>query len=206
MRRYDIIIHKPTASLNFDSINKNLPPVQGIYKITCISNGKTYIGQSVDIKCRAHEHRRDLEKGIHNNKIIQNAYNKYGRDAFIVSLVEEVENYGDLRDKEDFWAEHYQSLSIFGGFNICPVIEGYLPSREWGDKVRGAKNGNSKLTEKDIPDICKLLNSGKYTYKEIGNRFGVGRNAIRSIKIGRTWSHISKHYLDGKLISKWKKN
>lgn len=206
MRRHDIITHKPTASLNFDSINKNLPSVQGIYKITCIPNQKAYIGQSVNIRCRAHEHRRDLEKGTHDNTIMQNAYDKYGKDAFIVSLIEVVEDYEKLRDREEYWVEYYQSLSSQKGFNICPIKEGYLPSREWGDKVRGSKNGNSILNEIDIPYICKLINSKKYTYRAIGNMFGVSANAIRDIKSGRTWGHISRYYLDRSFAQSENKN
>lgn len=183
------------ALMDFEEINKNLVPVQGIYKIECTGNKKVYIGQSVDIRCRAHEHRRNLEKGIHNNVIMQNAYNKYGKETFVISLVEEVKNYEDLRDREDFWVQHYKSLSSFGGFNICPITEGHLPSREWGDKVRGGKNGNSKLKEKDIPYICKLINEENYTYEEIGDIFGVSWKAIKDIESGRTWGHISRYYL-----------
>lgn len=191
----DILQEQLSAFMDFDSISNNILPVQGIYKIKCIANEKIYIGQSVNIKCRTHEHRRALEKGKHNNEKMQHSYDKYGKDSFIISLVEVVKNYDDLNDRENYWINYYNCLEDKKGFNICPVKKGYLPTREWGNKVRGSKNGNSKLTEKDIPAICKLL-SENYTYEEIGKMFNVGKKTIKDIEIGRTWKHISYKYLE----------
>ena len=52
----------------------------GIYKITCLANNKSYIGQSVSIKRRWATHKRELAAGIHYNEYLQRAYNKYGKD------------------------------------------------------------------------------------------------------------------------------
>lgn len=59
----------------------------GIYKITCISNGLCYIGQSKDVLKRIKGHVSDLRKGRHHNKRLQRSYNKYGANNFAFRVV-----------------------------------------------------------------------------------------------------------------------
>lgn len=56
--------------------------MQGIYLIVCNKNGKSYVGRSVDIEKRLKRHFRSLEKGTHENVLLQADYDKYGRKAF----------------------------------------------------------------------------------------------------------------------------
>jgi len=55
----------------------------GIYFIISLVDDKRYIGRSIDIKRRLNEHKRELRKNIHDNKHLQNAWNKYGETNFI---------------------------------------------------------------------------------------------------------------------------
>ena len=64
------------------TINKNLFGKSGIYIITNTINGKRYIGSSKNIYERLNHHVWDLNSGTHINKHLQNAWNKYGEDAF----------------------------------------------------------------------------------------------------------------------------
>jgi hypothetical protein len=61
----------------------------GIYCIKNIVNDKCYIGSSTHIYYRLRRHKSDLLRKVHANPILQNAYNKYGADSFVVSIVEE---------------------------------------------------------------------------------------------------------------------
>lgn len=63
------------------------PKIIGVYKITNTIDGKYYIGSSVDIKARWNRHRRDLNKGLHNNRHIQNAWIKYGETRFCFEIL-----------------------------------------------------------------------------------------------------------------------
>ena len=60
----------------------------GIYKITNLKNNKGYIGQSSDIKKRWRNHKFELKNNIHNNPYLQNAFNKYGEEAFEFRIIE----------------------------------------------------------------------------------------------------------------------
>ena len=62
-----------------------LPSIQGIYFITNIINQKYYLGRAVNIKGRYSW--KDIEYS-HHNPILKNSIIKYGRENFIVSVVE----------------------------------------------------------------------------------------------------------------------
>jgi hypothetical protein len=51
--------------------------------------------------------------------------------------------------------------------------------------TRGERNGNSKLKDKEIPQIHKLRSQGR-TLKEIGSLFGVTESTIWTITKGKT--------------------
>lgn len=54
----------------------------GIYKIQNLLNGKLYIGSSLNVKRRLTLHKCNLRKNKHVNLALQNAFKKYGQDAF----------------------------------------------------------------------------------------------------------------------------
>lgn len=68
--------------------------ISGIYKITNTVNNKVYIGSSSFIQARFRTHKRHLRKNMHENKHLQNSYNKYGENCFSFEIIEkcEVEN------------------------------------------------------------------------------------------------------------------
>lgn len=55
---------------------------------------------------------------------------------------------------------------------------------------KGSTNGSSKLTEKDIPQIRKLLTAG-WTQKRIASKFGVDQSTISLIKHRKEWAHVT---------------
>ena len=59
----------------------------GVYLITNLSNGKTYVGSSVNIYNRLHEHITLLNNNRAHNKHLQAAWNKYGKDSFVFSVL-----------------------------------------------------------------------------------------------------------------------
>jgi len=59
----------------------------GIYKITNTINGNTYIGSSINIHRRFVQHRHLLNHNKHDSKHLQNAWNKYGEQAFVFETV-----------------------------------------------------------------------------------------------------------------------
>lgn len=91
--------------------------IAGVYIIRCLTNGKIYIGSSVHVHKRWSTHRRALHKNRHFNKSIQNAWNKYGENAFTFEILECCERDITLL-REQYWLD---TLKPFGeqGFNIA---------------------------------------------------------------------------------------
>lgn len=76
----------------------------GIYKILNSTTGKFYIGSAVYIKNRWATHKCLFRKNKHNNTYMQNAWNKYGEDDFIFSVLEYCDK-KELLNKEQLWID-----------------------------------------------------------------------------------------------------
>lgn len=63
--------------------------MSGIYKILCLINNKSYIGQSINIQKRFNSHKYDLNRGKHRIKQLQDDWNKYGPENFVFEILEE---------------------------------------------------------------------------------------------------------------------
>jgi hypothetical protein len=66
-------------------------------------------------------------------------------------------------------------------------VLGFKPPR---NDVKGEKNPQSKLTEKDVLKIRDMLKMGSMVHEEIGKIFGISRNHIQIINTRKCWKHI----------------
>ena len=89
----------------------------GIYKILCSTSGKCYIGSAVNFKIRFKNHKVSLRKGNHHSVKLQNAWNKYGEDAFEFCIVEYVDRKSELLVREQHWLDSLSAVD--NGYNIC---------------------------------------------------------------------------------------
>ena len=89
---------------------------QGIYKITCESNGKFYIGRTTDYHSRMSRHQRDLRNEAHKNCVMQNCFNKYGMGAFTFELIEEICDINEQIKREQ------ELLDMYVGKELCMNI------------------------------------------------------------------------------------
>jgi len=70
------------------NVCEGIGKIKGIYKIINKVNGKYYVGSSNDIKKRWIHHRTLLNHNKHDNKYLQNAWNKYGKENFDFLIIE----------------------------------------------------------------------------------------------------------------------
>lgn len=91
-----------------------------IYQIKNLKNNKIYIGSSKNYEKRKYQHKYELNNEIHKNTHLQNAWKKYGEDAFEFSILEECE------DLKQFEREQYylNKLNPFdeNGYNVVRRI------------------------------------------------------------------------------------
>lgn len=80
---------------------------QGIYKIINVINNKFYVGSAVDFTARKRRHWWALRSQRHANKHLQAAWNKYGEQAFIFVIVEELELGANILAAETIWLKEH---------------------------------------------------------------------------------------------------
>lgn len=59
-----------------------------IYRIKCKENGKSYIGRSSNLSARIKGHMSALRSNRHSSEIMQEDFNRYGAEAFEVSVLD----------------------------------------------------------------------------------------------------------------------
>lgn len=151
-----------------------LPRIIGVYKITCTSNGRIYIGASRNMLKRWKQHRNDLNSRTHHNRHLQRAWDKYGVNAFVFETLELCE-LAVLKDREQFYLDTLKPYRKHG-FNIAKLSRtsmGFRPiSKKTRSKMSAAKKGkpSPNLGKKFSPEHC--ANIGK---TKIGNKNNNGR-------------------------------
>ena len=60
-----------------------------IYKITCVNTQQVYVGSTISFRKRMREHKQNLIGNKHHSFKFQNAFNKYGKNAFVVEILED---------------------------------------------------------------------------------------------------------------------
>jgi group I intron endonuclease len=114
----------------------------GIYRIKNTANGKFYIGSSVNIEYRYYMHLFLLRHNRHCNNYLQNAFIKYGEDAFVLDIMRACA-------KEDLIKlEQYYMDILHPEYNLLPFAgrsTGYIRSEEYRAKLSMAAKGNKNL-------------------------------------------------------------
>jgi len=90
---------------------------QGIYKITS-PTGRVYIGQSVDIPVRFSKYRG---MHCHGQRRLYASLMKHGVDCHSFEIIELVEDYSEMIDRERYWQEFYGATGQ-NGLN-CKLVE-----------------------------------------------------------------------------------
>lgn len=142
----------------------------GIYKITNLEDGSIYVGQSKNIEKRFKQHQspKEWEKRGHN-KILYNAFRKYGVENFTFEILECCENKQQMNELEKKWIQYYHCY-IYDelyqrGYNMTPGGDGRDPAelREWWKNIDASKkqkiiNSSAKArTGSTLSDETKKL-------------------------------------------------
>jgi group I intron endonuclease len=136
--------------------------VGGIYVIRCIVDDKFYIGSAVNFVKRWKGHRILLNKGKHHSRHLQCAWDKYGEDAFVCEILEEVLNPNDLLDIEQRYLNRFEPWRREIGYNISAVAGSNLgvkmPPRtvEFRAILSAVHKGKKKS-----PEHCANLSAAK---------------------------------------------
>lgn len=121
--------------------------ISGIYKITNNINQKFYIGSSEDIEKRWYHHKNCLNKGIHINKHLQLAWNKYGENNFSFEIIEKCEPQNTLEIEQKYLDMYWKCGKLY---NIARYAEAPMKGRN-----------HTEDTKQMLSQIRKGTNAGK---------------------------------------------
>jgi group I intron endonuclease len=107
----------------------------GIYVIRNKINGNIYIGSTSNFSKRRSRHFRYLQKNCHENRHLQNAFNKYGELSFEFIVVKRTKNL--LEEEQKLLNDHFGKPNCY---NICgtagsPSVVGRVKTLEWRKKI-----------------------------------------------------------------------
>jgi group I intron endonuclease len=129
----------------------------GIYAIVCVVTNKIYIGSTIDYRNRWNEHRNMLRKNNHHSQKLQRAWNKYGENKFIFSMIEEILDETLLLKKEQYWIDKQDAY--YNGYNGRKEAS----PGDWQRSIKSRKyilrlpNGSESLIV-NLTDYCRKNN------------------------------------------------
>lgn len=165
----------------------------GIYQITNLQNGKSYVGSAVSFSKRWKEHLRQLTNGNHHSTVMQRAWNKYGEAAFQFKKLL-------VCAKSDLiWYEQRAIDALKPAYNICKVagsVLGYRHTPEAKAAAAERASGNTHRRGRKGPkEVCDRISAGRKG-KGIGRVFDVEtREKIAAAQRGRTLTEEQKEHL-----------
>lgn len=133
----------------------SIPKTSGIYQITCTANGKIYIGSTDNLRRRCLKHFSILKRNEHINRHLQNAYNKYGKEAFRIDILELVMPWS-LLDREQYWLDLLKPYQRNIGFNINRYAEATTKGRHHTPETR-ARISSTLTGIKRSPESCDKM-------------------------------------------------
>ena len=159
----------------------------GIYRIRNAKTGRSYIGSAVCFRKRWASHRLHLNRGDHDNRALQNAWNKYGPNAFVFEVIL-------LCRKDRQTLEHNEqlvidSLSPKARYNICPVAGSRLGTKMSAsarDKIGRALRGRDRPPEVGLK--IAMAQMGKTASPE-------ARRKMRAAKLGKVMTPEARAHM-----------
>lgn len=110
--------------------------VCGIYKLVNRITGQCYVGQSQRAKKRIKEHFRLLRQNRHTNPHLQNAYNKYGADAFYGEIEVECTDLQELDHLEERFLQGHAWFEEKTVYNIADFAKAPMRGKTHSEEVR----------------------------------------------------------------------
>lgn len=160
-----------------------------VYKIVNSQNGNEYVGSTLlGFEWRKRKHLRELRKGKHHNRHLQNAFIKYGEGCFSFSILEVITDPTKLLDAEERWL-----IQINPIYNVMRDIKSHIGVKRSDETCKKISVSNTgKHHTQETKDKLSKLNTGKKQ----------SLTTIEKKRIGNFRSVLQLN-TDGSLIKEW---
>lgn len=158
-----------------------------IYAIVNNVTRDMYVGSAVAVSRRWAAHMCNLRKGKHHCEHLQNAYRKYGPDAFDWEIVQFVENKEELINHEQFWIDFFRP--VYNKRKIADSCLGVKRSQKARDNMRKAQLGRKQSPETIAKRTAAL--KGKPRPPEVRAKISASHVGIRPSAESRVKMSIS---------------
>ena len=167
-----------------------------IYLITNFTNGKRYVGQTVNpIHYRWNKHIEEAYSGNKSNSLLHRAIIKYGASNFGISILEECAD-AELNEKEKNYIKQYNTYYTYDkGYNMTWGGEGVTKYSD--DEILYLWNQGYRNCE-----IARLLGA-KDTTISLRIQSLVGGNAAQARRADSRKISIIQYDLQGNYIKDW---
>lgn len=167
----------------------------GIYRITNLVTGKSYIGQTrVDFGDRRDSHFSLLNTGKHYNKNMQADWDIYGAENFEFAVIEFVDNPNLLNDLEIQYVDIYTAKGLCYNQNPGGTGKGKHLTEEAKRKI-GDKNKVNMTGRKPSEETrCKMSDSQKKRVFTDEEKQQIAER-MRTVNIGKRRSDETKELL-----------
>lgn len=168
--------------------------IGGVYLIRCV-DGRQYIGGTRSIRGRLNQHRYKLQRDIHKNPLLQEAWNRLGPASFTADLVTRI----DDPNQESIHAEENLCLRIarrdgIDLFNINPLAESRAGAKLSEEQRRHI--GSVQIGRKASAETRR-----KMSLAHLGNQNGKGYRHTEAARL-----KIAQARLANPLSDKWRRN
>lgn len=140
------------------------PNTAGIYQIINLVNGKIYVGSAKNLARRQRQHWHELRYNKHQNRYLQNSWNKHKEENFNFEVLQTVKDPKSLISCEQFFMDRLCCTDRKYGYNISPSAQsnlGFKQSNSAKKKLSKAHTGK-KLSDEHRKNITKALMGNKY--------------------------------------------
>lgn len=172
-----------------------------IYCYTNKTNGKKYIGQTLNPEHRKQQHKSNAfnEKSPEYNSIIHRAFRKYGYDNFQYSILsQDIDNLELLNTLQQYYIKKYNTIQPYG-YNILqggsnaskPKDQEYKKKLIWGQ---------AKLTEEQVIELRKAYQNHQSPTDIYNAKYAerLHYNSFLNIWIGKRYGLIMPEVFEDK--------
>ena len=154
-----------------------------IYAIKNKKNNKYYVGQKSQKKGkREWKHFDDLKKNKHHSYKLQNDYNLYGKDSFTIIILEEIDDYLIISNRENYWINKLNSIE--NGYNMMKGGGGILtPSNKikLSESHKDIISKRRKLSDNEAMEIYSMIYFYGKIIRPLSKITNYGRDVIKSV-------------------------